>query len=588
MSPSRKTLLRSLASSPQEFSSKFIGIPLRPYQQQVADLVLHSVLDKLGLSFVVIFPRQSGKNETQAHIQAFLLFVLQDQEIEIISVSPTYKPQALNAMNRLQRCLDRNPLTAGFWHTRSGITVCLGRACVHFFSGSSVAHTVGATASALLSIDEAQDIRLSTYDRKFAPMVASTNATRLFWGTPWTSSTLLSREARRAEYDQKKDGIRRLWTLTADDVALAHPLYGEFVSVEVSRYGRTHPYVKTQYFSEEIDSQGSMFNPSRLLLMSPDVPSEARNIVPSTARDNIPSATRGTIASAATSQGSVNMHSPPICSENGGSGRGVEGTSRGGVDIYAPPICSENGGSGRGVRGYAFLLDVAGQDESRMSIDSDEAPLENPSRDSAALSIASVDLSTLSTLHAPTYRIVHRQGWTGINHLTLFGQLKALAGSWHPVYIVMDATGVGEGLWALLDKAFPTRVIPVKFNQQVKSEIGWKFLSIINTGRFHNCVFTEPVRLQYAACRSEVLPGPAKSLRWGVPEGARGPDGQLIHDDFLLADSLVALLDTLEWHISGDSIQIDGDDPLDRISFSPPWSYLESMVNPYSTGRRRY
>ena len=261
----------------------------------------------------------------------------------------------------------------------------------------------------------------------------------------------------------------------------------------------------------------------------------------------------------------------------------------------------------------AFLLDVAGQDESCMrgfpgsgtgDFGSEEAPLENPARDSAALSIASIDLSTLSTLNAPTYRILHRQQWTGINHLTLFGQLKALAESWRPLYIVIDATGVGEGLWALLDKAFPTRVIPVKFTQQVKSELGWKFLSIIDTGRFRDnasgrassdartatsgsgaplgaqerpipslwddgqTTSSDLARLQYTACRSEVLPGPAKTLRWGVPDGARGPDGQLIHDDLLLADSLVGILDTLEWVNPTDLVMIPGFDPLSReLSF---------------------
>jgi hypothetical protein len=517
MSSPRCTLIRRIASRLDNFSRYAIGIPLRPYQQEVADAIVNSIVNRLGLTFVVIFPRQSGKNEAQAHIEAWLLCLLSGQDIEIVSVSPTYKPQALNAMLRLQRCLDRNPFTCGRWRSQSGFTVRLDKACVHFFSGNSVAHTVGATASALLSVDEAQDIRPSTYDRKFAPMVASTNATRVFWGTPWISSTLLAREKRRAESDQEKDGFRRLWTLTAEDVALVHPPYGEFVAAEVGRYGRTHPYIKTQYFSEEIDSQGSMFNPTRLALIFPSSNPSSVPGLPSPDPSSIPG--------------------PPSS---------VPGLST------------------------AFLLDVAGQDESRMDFGSDEAPLENPARDSASLSIASIDLSTLPTLQAPTYRIVHRQQWTGCNHLTLFGQLKSLVESWGPQYIVIDATGVGEGLWALLNKAFPTRVIPVKFNKQVKSELGWKFLSIIDTGRFRDATkgeYSDQVRLQYTACRSEVLPGPGKILRWGVPEGARGPDGQLIHDDFLLADSLVGILDTLQWFIATAPVFIPGFDPLERIDW---------------------
>jgi hypothetical protein len=149
--------------------------------------------------------------------------------------------------------------------------------------------------------------------------------------------------------------------------------------------------------------------------------------------------------------------------------------------------------------------------------------------------------------------------------LSVFGKIKSLAETWHPQHIVIDATGVGEGLWALLDRAFPARVIPVKFTRREKSEIGWRFLSIIETGRFRDHVHTDQVHLQYTRCVSEVLPGPLASLRWGVPEGARGPDGELIHDDFILADALTAKLDQLEWHISTNALIVYAVDPLKGV-----------------------
>jgi hypothetical protein len=102
--------------------------------------------------------------------------------------------------------------------------------------------------------------------------------------------------------------------------------------------------------------------------------------------------------------------------------------------------------------------------------------------------------------------------------------------------------------------------------QQLKSEIGWRFLSIIETGRFRDCAPSDAVTLQYARCISEILPGPAKILRWGVPDGARGPDGALVHDDHLLADSLVSILDQLEWQLSSPTRIVHARDPLDDMS----------------------
>jgi hypothetical protein len=141
-----------------------------------------------------------------------------------------------------------------------------------------------------------------------------------------------------------------------------------------------------------------------------------------------------------------------------------------------------------------------------------------------------------------------------------------MAEQWRPEHIVIDATGVGEGLWAMVDKAFPTRVIPVKYTQQEKSDIGWRFLSIIETGRFRDEAPSDVVRIQYKMCRSEILPGPAKTLRWGVPDGTRGPDGALVHDDHVMADSLVAKLDELEWHVRGPTLVIQAKDPLEEMS----------------------
>ena len=76
----------------------------------------------------------------------------------------------------------------------------------------------------------------------------------------------------------------------------------------------------------------------------------------------------------------------------------------------------------------------------------------------------------------------------------------------------------------------------------------------------------DTVRIQYALCQSEILPGPAKTLRWGVPDGTRGPDGELVHDDHVVADSLVAKLDELEWHITSPTLIVQAKDPLEEMS----------------------
>lgn len=475
---------KTIQRTPYNFSLHGGGMELRSYQVEPIEAVWNSIINHLGLTIVIIISRQSGKDELLCHLKVYLMHRFQNQDVEIVEFNPTYKPQTIRAIFRLESRLNTNVLTRNRWKKRSDFMRMIGLAKTSFLSGDGKANVVGATASLALIINEAQDILPGIYDKKASPMAASTNATRVVVGTVWTSSSLLARERRAAEAAQAQDGIRRVFIYDADEVRKHNPAYGRFVDGEVARLGRQHPLIKTQYFNEEIDAQAGMFNAARRALMQGDRPSQDQ------------------------------------------------------------PIPGH---------AYAFLIDVAGQDEARINAD-DDAPLQNPGRDSLTLTIVDIDLASLELLSFPTYRTVYRRAWTGENHVKMFGKLKALGEVWKPLYFVIDATGVGEGLWAMLDRAFPGKVVPVKFTQQTKSEIGYGYIAVIETGRFRDCAPSVTVDLQYLNIQSEILPGPAKTMRWSVPEGARDETtGELIHDDHVIADSLVAILDKLEWSIAQES-----------------------------------
>ena len=267
----QKTVQLMLAD-PVKFIEQLSRLTLRSYQVEVARTIVDSVILKRGLSLVVLFPRQSGKNELQAQVETFLLAYCQHDEAEIVKVSPTWRPQSINAMRRLERVLKRNPLTFKEWRKEAGYIYRIGTARIFFLSGAPDSNIVGATASLLLEVDEAQDLEAEKYDKDIAPMAASTNATRVFWGTAWTSQTLLARELRSAREAEREDGQRRVFVVDAERVAAEVPAYGKFVAAQVARLGRTHPMVRTQFFSEEIDSEGGMFPAARRQRMQGDHP----------------------------------------------------------------------------------------------------------------------------------------------------------------------------------------------------------------------------------------------------------------------------------------------------------------------------
>jgi hypothetical protein len=492
--------LKDVLHDPAAFPGVGNSLRLRPYQRDVVRAVFKSVKEDLGLAFVVIFPRQSGKNEVQAQLEAFLLLVYSQLGGEIVKVSPTWKPQTHNAMRRLQRALERNWLTRFRWKAEAGYIYSLGQSRLVFLSGSPTANVVGATASTLLECDEAQDVQTAKWDKDFSPMAASTNATRVFWGTAWTSRTLLARELRAAKEAELQDGRRRVFMLTADDVAKEVPAYGQFVAEQVAKLGRNHPLVRTQFFSEEIDAEGGMFPPARRALM----------------------------------QGQHPRLESPL------------------------PGCL-----------YALLLDVAGEDEGAVDQESGEVGLANQQRDSTALTVVEVDLSSLADelVQAPSYRVVNRYLWTGVKHTSLYGQIKALAEHWQARYLVVDATGVGAGLASFLDKALPNKVLPFIFSSKTKSDLGWGFLAVVETGRYKEYLADyEPLQVLYLQqlenCQSAVLDGPGRLMRWGVPDGTRdAATGELVHDDLILSAALCHVLDSQAWGLAQSAV-VAGVDPL--------------------------
>jgi len=288
-------------------------------------------------------------------------------------------------------------------------------------------------------------------------------------------------------------------------VTLEASEYGKFIAGEIAKLGRNHPFVKTQYFSEEIDAEGRLFSDDRLALML-------------------------------------------------GSHQAEEEPKVGCL--------------------YAFTIDVGGEDESATL---DPTELSDPGRDSTVLTIFKIDLESMSDplVEAPTYKVVSRHLWTGVKHAAQYAKIRKLIEQGQPHRVVVDATGLGEPLASFLDRALPGAIIPLKFTQKSKSDLGWAFLAAIETARYHEYKQTTG-RLaklqtefwqQCISAHSEILSGPNRIMRWSVPDGTRDPEtGEQIHDDLLISAAMCAILDQLELG-TAESDVIEAQDPLSNMSF---------------------
>ena len=468
---------------------------LRPYQLDAANAILAAIQAGQGGIFALVFARQAGKDELLAQLIAYLLTRHQLAGGSVVLASPTLTPQAAISRTRLLSRLD-NRLTHG-QARGADHAVWLGRASAYYLSAGPQANARGATASLLLVANEAQDIDPGRWDSVFDPMGASTNAVTLFSGTVWSDRTLLARQMRFLRRQEAQGGPQRLfmvpWTRVAEDV----PNYGARVEQRIAQLGATHPFIRTEYMLEELEGSGGLFPPSRRALLVGTHPRQRARSSP----DQV----------------------------------------------------------------IAILIDVGGQDEDHIGAISDGAELRaagtrrdstaltviavtRPSATSIATSIATTSATTIEAvaIPLPTYQVLDRLLWTGLPLATQHTRAVAVARHWGARTVVVDATGLGQGLASFLSKSLGERVVlPFIFTLASKSELGWGLVAAIDSGRLkdHADDGSEESRTfnhQLAETSYEVRPGPGKLIQWGV-------DDPLLHDDLVLSLSMVTVLDTLDW-----------------------------------------
>ena len=556
MAPGLKTLFKKVLQDVVVFAEHASRLQLRSYQTDVARAVVNSVIRKQGLSFVVMFPRQSGKNELQAQLETYLMTLLSQRETEMVKVSPTWKPQSLNAMRRLERVLSGNLITQNIFKKESGYIYKIGNARLFFFSGAPEANIVGATANALLQVDEAQDIQIAKYDKDIAPMAASTNATRVFWGTAWTSRTLLARELRAARKAEELDGIRRTFVINADVVSQEVPAYGDFVKDQIQKLGRNHPMVKTQFFSEEIDAEGGMFPPGRTALM------------------------RGTHPRAYGPQPEkLYAMALDVAGEDESASDDPEKLANPKRDLTALTI---------------FEVDLASVNDPLI-----KAPTYKVMNRYQWIGVKHTSLYAAIKALAEAWGIRYLVAdATGVGAgLTSFLD-KALPGKVIP--FIFNSSSKSKLGWDFLavvetgrfkDWASARPCFKGAEEEKGRQRAPGAGARICSQGTPADAVAPVPARVcsallassadlypenkdsiqdvffkQCDSCQMEVFTGPDRRMKWGVPDGSRDYEtGELLHDDLVISAALCSVLDDQEWTVAGPALIIQAHDVLEDL-----------------------
>jgi hypothetical protein len=453
----------------EAFTSTVLERTLYPYQMEIVRAVLDSVFGHKGLTFSVLLARQMGKNEISALIEAYIL--THEKEGTIVKAAPTYKPQIVNSRLRLLSMLERPQFYKRVWRAE-GYIIGYGPSTdvtrrrhgprVMFLSAGPAASIVGATASLLLEVDEAQDVSVEKFNTDLRPMAATKNCTTVLYGTAWSDDTLLAQVKTTNQELEEQDGIRRHFEYDWRTLAAISPDYKAFVESEMQRLGDEHLTIRTQYRLQTISSAGLLLNERQRHML-----------------------------------------------------RGIH---------YWLDVPDEDD-----IGYYVAGLDVGG--EARLG---QSKGLIRGKRDSTILTIARV---VWNELHLPSLQIVHQVQWTGKPYLEQYAQCVALCELWNIRRLVIDKTGLGEGMTSLLQgKLGEEKVVPFHFTRQSKSKLTYQLLALIDSGRlkmYNDNDAPDDIRieawkqLKLARCR---VPGENLLDMYVAPDEG--------HDDYLISIAL--------------------------------------------------
>ncbi|MEX2237918.1 MAG: hypothetical protein WEB00_10325 [Dehalococcoidia bacterium] len=449
---------------------------LRPYQEEILKAIELSVFANAGLSFSVMISRQGGKNEISARLELDVLLGNVLSGGSIVKTAPTSSPQLAVSRRRLIRHLKQVGMAH---HLRyKGDTIELGQAGITFLSGQPDANVMGHTASLLLEVDEAQHLDPLKFERDFRPMILSTGATVVFYGTAWQADSLLERVRERHLDLQRQDGIQRHFQFDYKAVGRHFPGYEARALEQRAFLGDKNPVWLSQYRLQSQRDNTRLFTAEQIEALHghyPEFPAP---------------------------------NSPSPGAERAIAKQGGEVGGPGGVSVATT---------------YVAGLDIGGH-------------LSAQDRDPTVLTVARVTtpLTNSRTHGLPRIEVIKHLSWQ-----TSWQPIQDSIARWDKLYrfdrLAVDSTGIGhypsDSLAAILGSA---RVLSFNFTERSKSELCYELRDAVDAARLtvYNATNEHTAELwrQLERASVEIKRG-AMLMGFHVPE-------HLGHDDYLVSLAL--------------------------------------------------
>lgn len=406
------------------FAEYVLGKPLYPYQNEVAQAILASICNRQGRIFTVMMARQSGKNQLSAVLEAYLLACM--PQGTIVKAAPTFTPQIMHSRLRLLSLLDTPATRSRVWQSQGHIVGLAPQADVvalHTHAGPRVMFFSAAAESNVVGA---------------------------------TADLLLEIDEAQDVSCEKFDRDFRPMASTSNSTTI---LYGTAWSdTTLLALQRAANLEHERQTGERLHFE---YDWRVLAAINPAYRRFVEQEIARLGEDHIAIQTQYFLR--------------PI------SGAGyffnpLQLTLLQGAHAWEDAPCGD--------AWYIAGMDVAGEERpatGTVTILQLDQVQPRSRRDSTVITIGRVDYNELGL---PVIKVVHHEWWTGMPYLEQYAATVALVENWGIRSLVVDATGLGEGLASLLlNRLGQERILPFTFTRPAKSRLAYQLLGLLNSGR---------------------------------------------------------------------------------------------------------
>ena len=462
------------------FAGRVLGKPLYPYQLEIVETILESIEGGHGRIFTVMMARQAGKNQLSAVLEAYLLATR--EEGTIVKAAPTFSPQIRTSYERLHRLLHSSELQPRLWSATSMI---------------GLAPTDGPERE----------------KKQAGPRVLFFSASPESNVVGSTAELLLEiDEAQDVEFEKFNRDFRPMAAVRNATTVLYGTAWSYTTLLAMQRAAnlqteeRTGARLHFEYDWRHV----ARFNPQYRVFVEQEIERLGKDHP---------------------------LIQTQYCLRTiNGAGYLLNALQR--TLLQGAHAWQEGPGEEEGR--YVAAMDVGG--EERLDPHALSSTLARPRGGRHDSSVFTVGRVHFDELNVPCVYIVHQQCWTGRTHREQYAAVLELMEAWNVRTLVIDATGLGEGLASLLiDRFGAERVRAFHFTQSSKAHLTFQFLGLVNGGRLKLPARASAPAHIYETCWQQLclaryrLPAPDLLTMYVDPA-----DG---HDDFLM--SLALLGETL-------------------------------------------